>query len=54
MAVFEHQESYLLSMLAFIGLTDATVVRVEGSNLGADVKAAELAKAELQVAGLAV
>ncbi len=53
MASLDHQETYLLSMLAFIGLADATVIRVEGVNHGPEVKAAELGKAEAEVAALA-
>jgi FMN-dependent NADH-azoreductase len=53
MASLDHQEAYLRGMLAFIGLTDATVIRVEGVNYGPEVKAAELAKAEAAIAALA-
>ncbi|MDX3929345.1 MAG: NAD(P)H-dependent oxidoreductase [Shinella sp.] len=52
-AFLDHQETYLLGMLGFIGLTDITVIRVEGVNYGPEVKAAELAKAEAEIAVLA-
>jgi FMN-dependent NADH-azoreductase len=41
----EHQESYLLGVLAFIGLTDVTVVRAEGLALGPQARDAALARA---------
>ncbi len=53
MATLEHEESYLLSMLGFIGLTDVTVIRAEGGNLGEEVKVAELAKAKAAITALA-
>jgi len=53
MASLDHQETYLLGMLGFIGLTDTTVIRVEGVNYGPEIKAAELAKALVEVAALA-
>ena len=52
-AAFEHQESYLKGVLGFIGLTDVTVVRAEGLNLGEDSKAAAIAKAKTEIAALA-
>jgi FMN-dependent NADH-azoreductase len=48
----EHQESYLISALAFIGITDVTVVRAEGLAMGPDVKAAAAAAAQEQIAQL--
>jgi FMN-dependent NADH-azoreductase len=52
-AFLEHQESYLTGMLGFIGLTDITTIRVEGSNLGPETKAQELEKAQAEIAALA-
>ena len=52
-AAFEHQETYLKGALGFIGLTDVTVVRAEGLNLGEDAKAAAIAKAKSEIAALA-
>jgi len=44
-AALEHHESYLLGVLAFIGLTDVTVVRAEGLALGPQARDAALARA---------
>jgi FMN-dependent NADH-azoreductase len=52
-AVLEHHETYLKGVLNFIGLTDITVVRAEGLNLGEDSKAAAIAKARTEIAALA-
>ncbi len=51
-AVLEHHETYLRGVLAFMGLTDVTVIRAEGLNLGEEVKAAAVAKANAEVAAL--
>ncbi len=48
----EHQESYLLTVLAFIGLTDVTIIRAEGLALGEDAKASAIAAAKEQIAAL--
>jgi FMN-dependent NADH-azoreductase len=53
-AGLEHHETYLRSVLGFIGLTDVTVVRAEGLSLGEDAKAAAIAKAKTEIAALAV
>ncbi|MCX2721072.1 FMN-dependent NADH-azoreductase [Roseibium salinum] len=52
-ANLDHQESYLLGVLAFIGLTDVTVIRAEGLALGDEVKAAAVAGAKEQIERLA-
>ena len=52
-AVLEHHETYLRGVLGFIGLTDVTVVRAEGLNLGEEAKAAAIAKAKAEIASLA-
>ncbi|WMT76394.1 FMN-dependent NADH-azoreductase [Bradyrhizobium sp. Ash2021] len=52
-AVLEHQESYLLGVLGFIGLTDVTIIRAEGLNLGEEAKAASVAQAKAQIETLA-
>jgi FMN-dependent NADH-azoreductase len=52
-AVLDHQEPYLLAVLAFIGLTDVTVIRAEGLALGEEVKAAAIAGAKTQIQALA-
>ncbi len=52
-AGFEHQESYLLTALGFIGLTNVTVIRAEGLALGDGPKAAAIAQAKAQIEALA-
>jgi len=48
-AGMEHQESYLLVALGFIGLTDVTIIRAEGLALGEEVKTAAIAGARAQI-----
>jgi FMN-dependent NADH-azoreductase len=52
-AALEHHETYLLGVLAFIGLTDVTVVRAEGLNVGQEAKDASIAKAKAEIARIA-
>jgi FMN-dependent NADH-azoreductase len=52
-APFEHHESYLRSVLKFIGLTDVTVVRAEGLGFGPEARQAAMDKAREQIAALA-
>jgi FMN-dependent NADH-azoreductase len=52
-AAFEHQESYLRGVLGFIGITDVTIVRAEGLNLGEEAKSAAVAQAKQQIEALA-
>ncbi|RID98866.1 FMN-dependent NADH-azoreductase [Simplicispira hankyongi] len=52
-AAIEHQESYLLALLAFLGMTDTTVVRAEGLAMGADVKDAAVGQALQDIAAFA-
>ncbi len=52
-AFLEHQESYLKGVLGFIGVTDVTIVRAEGLNLGQEAKDAAIAKAKTDIAALA-
>ncbi|MDY6984765.1 MAG: NAD(P)H-dependent oxidoreductase [Pseudomonadota bacterium] len=51
-AAMEHQESYLLAALAFIGITDVQVIRAEGVNMGEALKAQALEQAEANIAGV--
>ena len=53
-AALEHQESYLIGLLAFLGVTDVTVVRAEGIALGPDAKAASVARALEAIASITV
>jgi FMN-dependent NADH-azoreductase len=52
-APFEHHESYLTSVLRFIGLTDVTVVRAEGLAFGPEARQAAMGKAREQIAAIA-
>jgi FMN-dependent NADH-azoreductase len=52
-AGMDFQETYLLGVLAFIGLTDVTVIRAEGLALGDDAKAAAITGAKAQIQALA-
>ena len=45
----EHQESYLQTVLGFLGITDIRFVRAEGMAMGDAPKAAALAAAELDI-----
>lgn len=53
-AAFEHQESYLTGLLAFLGVTDVTVIRAEGLAFGPEMKTSALKEATAQIASLAV
>ena len=52
-APFEHHESYLTSVLGFIGLTDVTVVRAEGLAFGPEAREAAMLKARERIAAIA-
>lgn len=52
-AALDHQESYLLGVLGFIGLTDVTIIRAEGLAIGEENKAAALAAAKAEISALA-
>jgi FMN-dependent NADH-azoreductase len=52
-AALEHHESYLLGVLAFIGLTDVTIVRAEGLAFGPEAKEAAMLKARENIAAMA-
>jgi len=52
-AALEHQESYLLGLLAFIGVTDVKVVRAEGIAFGPEAKEAAIAHALEEIAAIA-
>lgn len=51
-APFDFQTNYLLHLLAFIGLTDVELVRVEGTALGPEAAQAAIANAEAAVQAL--
>ena len=52
-AHFEHHESYLTTILNFIGVTDVTVVRAEGLAFGPEAREAALLKAREHIAAIA-
>lgn len=52
-APLDYQESYLRSVLGFIGLVDVTIIRAEGLNVSEAAKAAAVAKARIEIAALA-
>lgn len=45
-AAMDHQESYLKTVLGFVGITDVEIVRAEGLNLSADAKVEAISRAE--------
>ena len=51
-APFDFQTNYLLHLLAFIGLTDVEVVRVEGTVFGPDAVKATVASTETAIMAL--
>jgi len=52
-AALEHQESYLVGLLAFLGVTDVTIVRAEGIAFGPEAKDAAIAHALEDIAAIA-
>ena len=48
----EHQETYLISVLAFLGVTDIKVVRAEGMAFGPEAKEAAVASALQDIAAI--
>jgi len=52
MTALDHQESFLRTVLGFIGLTDVTIVRAEGVSMGPEIKAQALTAASAQIAQL--
>lgn len=53
MAALDHQEKLVVAVLNFIGVSEVTVVRAEGLNLGQETKDAALAAARQQISTLA-
>jgi FMN-dependent NADH-azoreductase len=51
-AALEHQESYLIGLLAFLGVTDVTVVRAEGIAFGPEAKEAAVTRALKDIADI--
>lgn len=53
-AAIEHQESYLIGLLAFLGVTDVTIVRAEGIAFGPEAKEAAVTRALADIEAIAV
>jgi FMN-dependent NADH-azoreductase len=51
-AALEHQESYLIGLLAFLGVTDVKVVRAEGIAFGPEAKEAAVSRALEDIAAI--
>lgn len=51
-AALEHQESYLIGLLAFLGLTDVKVVRAEGIAFGPEAREAAVTRALEDIAAI--
>ncbi|MEL7797663.1 FMN-dependent NADH-azoreductase [Idiomarina loihiensis] len=45
----DHQESYLKQVLAFIGITDVTIIRAEGMNMGDEPRQQGFKEAEQKI-----
>ncbi len=52
-AAMEHQESYLKTLLGFIGITDITIIRAEGLNMGDTMREAAISQASEAINNLA-
>jgi FMN-dependent NADH-azoreductase len=52
-AAYDHHETYLLSVLGFIGLKDVVVVRAEGLALGTEAREAAMLQARERIATIA-
>jgi FMN-dependent NADH-azoreductase len=52
-AFLDHQESYLLGVFGFMGITDVRFIRAEGLGLGAEQRASAMAAAKGEIANLA-
>ncbi|HYE42493.1 MAG TPA: NAD(P)H-dependent oxidoreductase [Caulobacteraceae bacterium] len=50
-AAMDHQESYLRTVLGFLGVTDIEIVRAEAVNFGPDQRAKAIADAEAVIQG---
>jgi FMN-dependent NADH-azoreductase len=52
-AALEHHESYLTGVLAFLGITDVTVVRAEGVAISPEARKQALAMARAEISAIA-
>lgn len=51
-AAFEHHESYLKGVFAFLGLHDVTIVRAEGLAYGPDARSAAISQARGEISAI--
>lgn len=51
-AALDHQESYLTQALSFIGITDVSIVRAEGLNMGDEPRQQGLKEASIDIAAI--
>ncbi|MCL4410667.1 MAG: NAD(P)H-dependent oxidoreductase [Gammaproteobacteria bacterium] len=51
-AAMEYQESYLKTVLGFLGMTDVTIIRAEGVNLSPEARNDAIAAASTEIAAL--
>lgn len=54
MAALDHQESYVKAVLAFVGITDVTVVRAEGVNISDSQRQESIAAADKTISALEI
>ncbi|MFC5314962.1 FMN-dependent NADH-azoreductase [Azospirillum rugosum] len=54
LAGLDHQESYLRTVLGFLGVTDVTVIRAEGIGMGPEARAKALDAAQREIEALTV
>jgi FMN-dependent NADH-azoreductase len=52
-AAVDHQETYLVGLLTFLGLTDVNIVRAEGLAFGPEAKEAAITHALADIAAIA-
>jgi FMN-dependent NADH-azoreductase len=52
-AALEHHESYLTGVLAFLGITDVTIVRAEGVSISPEARETALTKARAEISAIA-
>ncbi|MEZ2218903.1 FMN-dependent NADH-azoreductase [Rhizobium sp. RCC_161_2] len=53
-AAFEHHESYLKGVFAFLGLHDVTIIRAEGLAFGPEARDAAISQARGEISSMAV
>ncbi|HEV7370087.1 FMN-dependent NADH-azoreductase [Arenibaculum sp.] len=51
-AALDHQEAYLRAFLGFLGITDVSVVRAEGLNIGPEARSQAMEAAQTEIEGM--